>query len=92
MAEPQATREKEGARRKLFLQASHLIIHPKEIFAVFPLVLGLASVCSKILSCSFRENGNFGGAVNQGCPSSPRRRKTIEELSSVSPLLGMGKI
>lgn len=36
MAEPQATREKEGAGRKILLQASQLIIHPKEIFCSFP--------------------------------------------------------
>lgn len=57
------------------------------------MVLGLASVCSKILSCSFRENGNFGDAANKGHPSFPRRKKKQkEELSSVSSLLGMGEI
>lgn len=60
------------------------------------MVLGLASVCSKILSCGFRENGNFGDAGNKGHASFPRRKKKKqkqkEELSSVSCLLGMGKI
>ena len=75
MAEPQATREKEGEGKKLLFQASHLLIHPNEIFAVFPVMLGLVGVCSKILSCSFRENGNFGDAADQGRPSFPRRKK-----------------
>lgn len=88
MAEPQATREKEEARRKLLLLASHLIIDLKEIFAVSPVVLGLASVCSKILNCSVRENGNFGDAEIHYLLEG----KTMEELSSVSSLLGMGKI
>lgn len=74
--------EKEGARRELFLQTSNLIIHPEEIFVVFPVALGLASVCSKIPSCGFTQNGNFSDAANQGCPSFPRR-KTMEELSGV---------
>lgn len=44
MDEPQATREKEGARRKLLLQISHRLTHPKEICEFFPVALGLASV------------------------------------------------
>ena len=92
MAEPQATREKEGARQKLLLQTSHLVIHPKKFFAAFPVVLGLANVCSKIPSCSFRENGSFGDAAKKDIHHFPEEKKTMEELASVSCLLGTGKI
>lgn len=67
--------EKEEARTKLVLQASHLVLHPKEMFVVFPVVLSLVSVCRKILSCSFSENDNFSDTANQRDPSFPRRKK-----------------
>lgn len=85
--------EKKEARRKLLLQVSHLKIHPKEMFRVFPVVLGLVSVCRKTLSCNFSENENFNDTANQRGPSFPRRKKikTMEELSSMASLLGMGR-
>lgn len=75
MAELQATMEKEETRRKLLLQASHLIVHPKEMFAIFPVMLSLASVCTKILSRSFSEDDNFSDPANQRGPLFSRRKK-----------------
>lgn len=88
----QATVEKEEARRKLLLQASHLIIDPKEMFMIFPVVLSLVSVCTKIVSCSFSENDNFSDTANQRGPSFPKRKKkTMEELCRMASHLGMGR-